>query len=84
MKLPRREFLRTTAAVPNAGPFVEFTIEPNANPAEPMYNPSLEVVDGKVKIPEGPGWGVEINPSWLEKAAYQKSAPRPKPRGKPA
>ena len=27
----------------------------------------------KVKIPDAPGWGVKINPAWIEKAAYQKS-----------
>ena len=26
-----------------------------------------------VAIPDGPGWGVEINPAWLEKADYQVS-----------
>ncbi len=29
--------------------------------------------DGKVQIPEGPGWGVEISSSWLEKSACQVS-----------
>jgi L-alanine-DL-glutamate epimerase-like enolase superfamily enzyme len=31
------------------------------------------VDNGQVKIPSEPGWGVEINPKWLEAAAYQKS-----------
>jgi len=26
-----------------------------------------------VTIPSAPGWGVEINPVWLEKATYQCS-----------
>jgi L-alanine-DL-glutamate epimerase-like enolase superfamily enzyme len=30
-------------------------------------------VDGKVKLLEGPGWGIEMRPGWLEKAAYRKS-----------
>jgi L-alanine-DL-glutamate epimerase-like enolase superfamily enzyme len=64
------------AAIPNAGPFVEFTIDGGVTPAEPLYRPSLEVRDGKVKIPDGPGWGVTINPAWLEKASYQKSEQR--------
>jgi len=37
------------------------------------YNPVLEAHDGKVQIPDGPGWGVEINPAWLEGAVYQIS-----------
>jgi L-alanine-DL-glutamate epimerase-like enolase superfamily enzyme len=24
-------------------------------------------------IPAGPGWGVDINPDWLERAAYRSS-----------
>jgi L-alanine-DL-glutamate epimerase-like enolase superfamily enzyme len=52
---------------------VEFSIEDDANAGEKLYSPSLSVVAGKVKIPDGPGWGVRINPAWLEKATYQKS-----------
>ena len=29
---------------------------------------------GKVAIPDGPGWGVEIDPAWLEVSQYQVSA----------
>jgi L-alanine-DL-glutamate epimerase-like enolase superfamily enzyme len=65
--------LHFMAAIPNAGPCVEFSIEENANAGEAIYSPALRVVDGKVKIPEGPGWGVQINPAWLEKADYKKS-----------
>jgi L-alanine-DL-glutamate epimerase-like enolase superfamily enzyme len=38
-----------------------------------MFKPNLEVVDGKVMIPSGPGWGVTFNKEWLESAEYQKS-----------
>lgn len=65
--------LHFMAAIPNAGPFVEFSIEEDTNAGEKLYSPALKVVDGKVKIPDGPGWGVKINPAWLEKAAYLKS-----------
>ncbi len=65
--------LHFMAAIPNAGPFVEYTIEGDVNQKEALYSPSLEVQDGKVKIPDGPGWGVKINPAWLEKASYLKS-----------
>jgi len=61
------------AAIPNAGPVVEFTIEPESNKGEPLYSPALVVKDGKVKIPDGPGWGVTINPAWLKDADYKKS-----------
>ncbi len=35
--------------------------------------PALEAVDGKVQVPDAPGWGVEINPQWLEKAERRVS-----------
>jgi L-alanine-DL-glutamate epimerase-like enolase superfamily enzyme len=65
--------LHFMAAIPNAGPFVEFTIENDANPGGSFYSPSLEVKDGRIKIPDDPGWGVAIRQAWLEKASYQKS-----------
>ncbi len=61
------------AAIANPGPFLEFTIEGDINRTEGLYSPSLEVNDGRVEIPADPGWGVRINPQWLEKASYQKS-----------
>jgi L-alanine-DL-glutamate epimerase-like enolase superfamily enzyme len=65
--------LHFLAAAPNAGPFVEFSIEEDANAGEALYSPAIKVVDGRVKIPDGPGWGIRINPAWLEQAAHQKS-----------
>jgi L-alanine-DL-glutamate epimerase-like enolase superfamily enzyme len=64
--------LHMMGALPNAGPHVEFSIEPNAW-AQGLYAPALEVRDGKVAIPAGPGWGVEISAEWLEGAEYQVS-----------
>jgi L-alanine-DL-glutamate epimerase-like enolase superfamily enzyme len=26
-----------------------------------------------VQIPDGPGWGVEINKAWLDRSSYRKS-----------
>jgi L-alanine-DL-glutamate epimerase-like enolase superfamily enzyme len=64
--------LHMMAAIPNAGPYVEFSIEPTPW-VEGLYTPSLEVSDGKVTIPDGPGWGVQIEPSWLAAAAHRAS-----------
>jgi L-alanine-DL-glutamate epimerase-like enolase superfamily enzyme len=47
--------LHFMAAIPNAGPCVEFTIEGDMNRGGVMYRPALEVKDGKVRIPDGPG-----------------------------
>jgi L-alanine-DL-glutamate epimerase-like enolase superfamily enzyme len=64
--------LHMMGAIANAGPYVEFSIEPTAW-SDGLFTPELEVRDGKVQIPEGPGWGVTINPDWLEAAEYRKS-----------
>ena len=65
--------LHLLAVIPNAGPYVEFSIERNDSLNQMFYRPRLEVKDGSVKIPQGPGWGVEIDPEWLKSATYQKS-----------
>ncbi len=65
--------LHLMAALPNAGPFVEYSIEPDINAGEVIYKPGLAVQDGRVKISEQPGWGVTMNPDWLKRADYQKT-----------
>ncbi len=68
--------LHMMGAIPNAGAYVEFSIEPTADyyPWQAcIFAPELKARDGKVQIPEGPGWGVEINPDWLAAAQHQIS-----------
>ena len=63
-------------AIPNAGPYVEFSIEgPDYYPwQEGLFrNTPYAVADGTVTIPDGPGWGVEIDPGWLAAAHHQIS-----------
>jgi L-alanine-DL-glutamate epimerase-like enolase superfamily enzyme len=57
-------------AIPNAGPFMEFSIE-HSPWTEGLYEPRLEVKDGLVAIPPDPGWGVRVNPEWLGRAEYR-------------
>jgi L-alanine-DL-glutamate epimerase-like enolase superfamily enzyme len=66
------------AAIPNAGRYLELSIEGDD------YYPwqrglfrgdPFRVTDGFVTVPDAPGWGVEINPDWLEKAQYAEAAP---------
>jgi len=64
--------LHLMAAIPNAGPWMEFSIEDSAW-AKGIYSPVLEVVDGLVALPQGPGWGVEVNTEWLAGAVRQVS-----------
>lgn len=56
--------LHMMGALANAGPYAEFSIEPQPT-SSCFYAPRLEAVDGKVQIPEGPGWGVTLDPDWL-------------------
>ena len=67
--------LHMMGAIKAAGPYVEFSIEgADYYPWQyGLYEPFLVAKEGKVQIPEGPGWGVEINPEWLERAGYQIS-----------
>jgi len=59
--------LHLLAAIPNPGPHMEFSIEPTPW-AQGLYTPALEVHDGRVAVPEGPGWGVAISDDWLATA----------------
>jgi len=65
--------LHMLAAIPNAGPYLEYSIEPTGW-TDGLYTPALHVEDGSVAVPDGPGWGIEINPDWLEQAHYQVSS----------
>jgi L-alanine-DL-glutamate epimerase-like enolase superfamily enzyme len=60
------------AAIPNAGPHLEFSIEKTPW-TEGLYQPALEVKDGTAAIPEGPGWGVAISQKRLDSAQRQIS-----------
>jgi L-alanine-DL-glutamate epimerase-like enolase superfamily enzyme len=64
------------AAIPNAGKYLELSIEgADYYPwQEGLFVESPYTVrNGQVSVPGAPGWGVEVHPGWLEKAAYQVS-----------
>lgn len=64
------------AAIPNAGHYLELSIE-----GEDYYpweqglftSDPYRVDNGHVQLTDAPGWGVEIAPAWLERAAYRIS-----------
>ena len=63
-------------AIPNAGKYLEFSIEgADYYPWQDglFLGDPYRVEDGKVTIPDAPGWGVEIDPRWLERAEYRAS-----------
>ena len=57
--------LHMMGAIAGAGPYVEFSIEgADYYPwQDGIFAPALVARDGKVAIPDGPGWGVEIKPA---------------------
>ena len=63
--------LHLLGAIENAGPYLEYSIEDHW--AEGLFTPELSVEDGRVPIPNGPGWGVELDPEWLAMAQYEVS-----------
>lgn len=63
-------------ALPNAGPYLEFSIEgPDCYPwQEGLFKESPYTIrDGHLTVSEAPGWGIEINDEWLQGATQQVS-----------
>jgi L-alanine-DL-glutamate epimerase-like enolase superfamily enzyme len=59
--------LQFASAIPNIGPYMEFPFRGARKPAS-WYSPNFEIRNGVIKVPEGPGLGVEFDPDWLKKA----------------
>ena len=63
-------------AIPNAGPYLELSIE-----GEDYYpwqqdlflNDPFAVENGCVTVTDQPGWGINLNPEWLNSADYKVS-----------
>jgi L-alanine-DL-glutamate epimerase-like enolase superfamily enzyme len=68
--------LHLMGAIANAGPYVEFSIEPDEYyPWQVgLFREPLAVSDGTVAIPDAPGWGVEISAEWLATATRAVSS----------
>lgn len=63
-------------ALPNAGKYLELSIEGlDYYPWQQglFLGEPYRVEGGQVMVPDAPGWGVEIDPVWLDKAAYRVS-----------
>jgi len=58
--------IQLVSAVPNAGLHHEFKGLRTNVPFECRTSP-LQVVDGKIKVPTGPGFGVDLDPDWIRK-----------------
>ena len=65
------------AAIPNAGKYLELSIEGDDYypwQRDLFVGRPFEVTAGHVTVPDAPGWGVEISPSWLDRATYTEAA----------
>ncbi|MFW5688651.1 MAG: mandelate racemase/muconate lactonizing enzyme family protein [Spirochaetota bacterium] len=66
--------LHLMRSIPNAGPYLEYSIEAPGEFAE-LFEPHLEVRDGALTMPDAePGWGVRPRAAWLERARAESSA----------
>ncbi len=64
--------MQFVSAVPNAGAHHEFkTFKTNVR-FECKTSP-LKVVDGKIKVPTGPGFGADLDPEWVKKHQLVRS-----------
>ena len=64
-------------AIPNAGKYLEFSIEGlDYYPWQDdiFVTSPYEITDGKATVTDAPGWGVEVNPDWLDRATYAKTS----------
>lgn len=61
-------------AIPNAGPYLELSIEGKDYypwQEDLFLGDPFKVSEGQVTITDEPGWGINFNPVWLEKADYK-------------
>lgn len=64
--------LHLVSVMPNAGPHIEFKGYTDL-PIECRTSP-LRVEDGKIKVPTGPGTGVDIDPDYIKKHTVVENA----------
>ncbi|HWB86663.1 MAG TPA: mandelate racemase/muconate lactonizing enzyme family protein [Bryobacteraceae bacterium] len=54
------------ASTPNTGPFMEYAWRAPQKP-QPWYSPNFIVKNGVLKLPTGPGLGLEFDPAFVKK-----------------
>jgi L-alanine-DL-glutamate epimerase-like enolase superfamily enzyme len=64
--------LHLAAAMPACTQYQEWSIE-RPDWVDGIYEPVPRVVDGNLALPTGPGWGVEVLPSFLRDARHERS-----------
>ena len=61
------KILHFASAMPNAGDYMEYPWRKPSKP-ESWYSPNLEIKNGRIAVPTGPGLGVEFDPAYLSAA----------------
>jgi len=61
--------LHLMASIEKPWPTLEHGVEEDRWVQE-MFTEELPVVDGKIKVPDGPGWGAKLSEDWLKSAHY--------------
>jgi L-alanine-DL-glutamate epimerase-like enolase superfamily enzyme len=61
--------LHLNAVIEKPWPTLEHGVE-DTKWTQEMFTEELPVVDGKIKVPEGPGWGAKLSEDWLKSAHY--------------
>jgi L-alanine-DL-glutamate epimerase-like enolase superfamily enzyme len=61
------------AAIPNSGPFHEFKEFNNELPYRCATSTLRSDQEGRIKVPTGPGLGIEIDPDYVQKHVVQKA-----------
>ncbi len=64
-------------AIPNAGKYLELSIEGDDYypwQRDLFVATPYAVAEGHVTVSDLPGWGVEINPAWLDRSVYTEAA----------
>jgi L-alanine-DL-glutamate epimerase-like enolase superfamily enzyme len=74
--------LHLAASMPACFQYQEWSIEPTPWTDE-IYESMLRVVGGEVAVPQAPGWGVEILPSFLSQAQQLMSRADASPSARP-
>ena len=59
--------LQFSSCTKNTGPYMEYPWRAPQGPAS-WYKPDFKIEDGKIKIPQTPGMGIEIDPDYLKQA----------------
>jgi L-alanine-DL-glutamate epimerase-like enolase superfamily enzyme len=69
--------LQFASSTQNTGPYMEYPWRAPQQPAS-WYTPNFKVENGVIRVPEGPGMGIEFDPEYLQSATVVATIDRPR------